>query len=430
MAARNMKVTLVEQRGAGGMIHYAYQMCTAMANEGAQVTLVTARQYELEHFPHNFEVVRLMNLWSLKTDPILTRPPRNKIEALYRKVFWTGRRALRAFRLVIEWIKLSHYLTKTRPDITQFGATQFQFEAIFYAYLKKRGLILSQVCHEFESREVNQNLLIRWSDQLFHAAFKNFSALFFHGEANKERFLSLFNVPPDRLHCIRLGNEQIFPQSTNDNTVRENLISRYAIKPEHHVVVFFGNLTPSKGVPDLVQAFSHVRTADKLAKLVIAGMPSKYMDMNVIHQLVKQLGLTESIVFDSRYLEMEEIEPLMKLATVVVYPYQSITQSAALQVAYAFGKPVVATNVGGLPEAVDNGKSGFLVPPKAPQKMAQAILKIISDPVLATEMGAYAKHLSETRFSWQPIARDILNVYETLRKTPNPTLPSHQTRKP
>jgi glycosyltransferase involved in cell wall biosynthesis len=114
---------------------------------------------------------------------------------------------------------------------------------------------------------------------------------------------------------------------------------------------------------------------------------------------------------DAHYLPMEEVAPLMEMATVVIYPYLNSTQSGALQVAYTFGKPVIATNVGGLPEAVEAGKSGFLVPPSTPDELAQAILKIINDPSLAQEMGIYAKYLSDTKFSWKSIAREILSIY-------------------
>jgi glycosyltransferase involved in cell wall biosynthesis len=416
MADNKLKITIVEQRGSGGMIHYAYQLCTALEKVGADVTLVTSNEYELENYPHNFHVVRLLKLWSLKTDPLLTRLPRNKLEAAWIKLFWNVRRAFRGIRFVLEWIKLSHYLVKTYPDIVQFGVTQFQFEGIFYAYLRFRGLILSQICHEFESRQSNQNPFIRWADRLYYAAFKNFNVLFLHGESNKKRFLSLFDFPENRLYSIRHGNEQLFPDPKNDDAIIQRMRRVYKLNPSQYVILFFGNLTPSKGIPELIQAFKKVNAKEKLAKLVIAGMPSKYMDMNEIHKLVDELGIKTDIAFDSRYLDMEEIGPLVKLSTVVVFPYRNITQSGALQVAYAFGRPVVATNVGGFPEAVDEGKSGFLVPPEAPHELADAILRIISDPALTKQMGSYAKHLSETRFAWEPIAHDILAVYENIKQ--------------
>lgn len=411
-----LKIVLVEQRGMGGMIHYSYQMCTAMANMGADVTLATAKEYELENFPHNFKVEPVMELWSLKTDPLLAELPRNALEALGRKIFWNTRRAFRAIQFMWQWVRLTNHLLKLKPDVIQFGTAKFPLEAFFYSILKRNGIILGQVCHEFEMREVSRNLFNRWSDALYITAFRSFDAIFLHGESNVAKFQSMFDIPMERLHSIPHGNEQIFPDTDQSIIIGERLRTKYGIDDSHLVVLFFGNVTPSKGIPDLIKAFESVHAHNPNARLIIAGMPSRFIDMNLLHKMVADLNLSAVVIFDSRYLDIEEIGPLMQLATVAVYPYLSITQSGALQVAYAFGKPVVATNVGGFPESVDDGKSGFLVPPEAPAELADAILKIIDNPGLAKEMGAYAKHLSETRFAWEPIARDILNVYSGLVK--------------
>ena len=141
------RIFIVEPRGAGGMIHYAYQLCTALAKEGADVTLVTAREYELESLPHNFKVERLLNMW-YRSDPRPSRPPRNMIERLARKIHWSARRGYSAARLVLMWIRLDAYLIRQRPDIVQFGEIDFPFEVIFLQYLKRRRLLLAEICHE------------------------------------------------------------------------------------------------------------------------------------------------------------------------------------------------------------------------------------------------------------------------------------------
>jgi glycosyltransferase involved in cell wall biosynthesis len=136
--------------------------------------------------------------------------------------------------------------------------------------------------------------------------------------------------------------------------------------------------------------------------------------MEELKRRIAELGLTEHVSLDPRYIPLEEVGALMGLATVAVYPYRSSTQSGALQVAYTFGRPVVATAVGGLPEAVEQGRSGFLVPANSPPELAEAILRLVNKPELAKVMGEYARHLSETRFSWKSVARQILKVYDQL----------------
>ena len=184
---------------------------------------------------------------------------------------------------------------------------------------------------------------------------------------------------------------------------------------ESKKVLFFGSITPSKGLDDLIVAFSHVHNLRNDARLIIAGKPTKYVDMSYFIDLIQTYNLQEFVITDSRYIPNEEISALMNLSDVVVYPYHNSTTSGSLQVAYTFGRPVIATDVGGLPEVVEDGKSGLLVPPKQPALLAEAIVKIISDQNYADQLGEYARKLSQTKFAWGPIARAILDVYEGLK---------------
>jgi glycosyltransferase involved in cell wall biosynthesis len=305
---------------------------------------------------------------------------------------------------------------KTRPTITQFGKIEFPFEAIFLTTLKRNGLTLSQICHEFELREQGNNFKVKIANQLYRWVYDSFQIIFFHGKSNQERFSSLFEIENTRWYLIHHGNEQLFLSSTAKNVTATQMRSRYNIGSNSPVILFFGNLMPSKGIPDLLQAFTQVYEKEKRSRLIIAGKPSKHIDLNSLLDLVSRLGIEESTVFDTRYIPIDEVGPLMEMASVVVYPYLNSTQSGSLQVAYAFSRPVIATNVGGLPEAVEDGKSGFLVPPESPQDIANAIMKFIDNPNLTNEMGAYAKKLSETRFSWNSIAKKILKTYQNVAK--------------
>jgi glycosyltransferase involved in cell wall biosynthesis len=410
---KKIKIILVEQRGGGGMIHYAYQLCTALSKEGADITLVTSIHYELDNLPHNFMVNKLMRLWP-QIDPQTYTLPKSVFGKLLRKLFWNARRVFRGVKLIIEWLRLTRFLVRAQPNVVQVGGLETTVEILFLLYWRYKGLVVSQICHEFEERDAGKNLMVRLNQALNQYLYKSLPVVFLHGEVNKEKFLALFDARPDSVHSIEHGNEQIFHKAGNVQEIKKNLEEKYNLHATSKVILFFGNLTPSKGIPDLIQAFEYVYKNNQNAKLVIAGMPSKYIDVNDFINLANKLGLGGSIIFDNRYIPMEEIEPLMELAQVVVLPYRTISQSGALQVAYAFGKPVVATRTGGFVEAVEDGKSGFLVPVESPKELGQAIIKILGDDSLARQMGEYAKYLSETRFAWEPIARKILGVYRSM----------------
>jgi glycosyltransferase involved in cell wall biosynthesis len=404
-----MRLVVVEPNGRGGLVHYAYQMCTALAEAGAEVTLVTARDYELSRFPHNFRVEARLDLWQLFDPKPMGAPPRSLPGRLWRKSTWTLRRGLRAARLIRAWVRLTGYLIRLRPDVVQFGKINFPFEALFLARLRRRGLVLGQVCHEFERRE-QRGLFARAVDRLYASVYDTFSAIFFHAGDNRERFLSLFDVPRERTHLIPHGNEGLVLAHAARLGDPPDLRARYGLEPGQPVVLFFGVLSPSKGLPDLLDAFAAVARSSP-ARLIIAGYPSKFIDVGDLEAQAQRLGIAERVTFDTRYIPIEEVAPLMELATVVALPYRSSTQSGALQVAYAFGRPVIATEVGGLPEAVEDGHSGFLVPPESPGMLADKILALVDDPALAARMGDHARRLSETRYSWGPIAARVLSAY-------------------
>jgi glycosyltransferase involved in cell wall biosynthesis len=409
--ATQLKLILVEPRGQGGMIHYAYQMCNALSDQGVDVTLITSTQYELTNLPHHFKVIKLLNLWDTAKSNKLTT---NRLSMVVNKLYRLFRRAFRGIRYIIEWFRLARYLAAADSDIIQFGKIEFSFETFFLRWLKRKGKTLTQVCHEYELRERSSSLVANYSNNLYYDVYNHFSLFFFHAEDNLKRFQAIFGYEDKPMIVIPMGNEEIFLQAGENEEVKNVLRSTYGISKETPTVLFFGLLAPSKGIPDLIEAYSFVHKSYPESRLIIAGAQSKYVNLANYKDLVHKLSLDNVIIFDTRYIPIEEVGSLFSLANFLVYPYITSTQSASLQVAYSFGKPVIVTDIGGLPEAVENGKSGLVVPQGNLQEMANAILNMLNNPARTEKMGAYAKHLSETRFSWKNIASKIITAYSDL----------------
>jgi len=403
-----MRVFVVETDGAGGMVHYAYQLCTALAQDGAEVTLVTSRHYELGRLPHSFAVQPLLRLWpNIEPSP----GPAGPFRLLLRRAGHKVRRGWRALRFAREWWRLTRYLLRERPDVVQFAIIRFPFQEVFLHRLRRAGLYLAQVCHEYEFRESRRPLVRRLSARWARRVYPSFSAVFLHSEADRQRFLGLYPVGPERTHLIPHGNEFLFPRLVDPGG---DLRERYGLSAARPVALFFGGLRPSKGLPDLIEAFA-LASAEVDAHLVIAGYPAYGLEGSALEAQAQEMGIADRVVVDARYLALEEIGPLLRTATVAVLPYRNATASGALQVAYAFGRPVIATTVGGLPDAVEDGVTGLLVPPADPPALARALVKLLSDPDEALRMGAQGRAAAEERYSWGPIAGAVLDVYRRER---------------
>jgi len=160
-----------------------------------------------------------------------------------------------------------------------------------------------------------------------------------------------------------------------------------------------------KGVDVLIEAMPKVLRS-RTVTLVVAG--EFYEPVDPLKARVKELGLEGRVRIYDRYVPDEEVGDLVAAADCVVLPYRSATQSGVVLVAYAGGCPVISTAVGGLPEVVDDGVTGFLVPPENPDALADAILRFYERggrPAFEDAVHAKAKE-----FSWGKVAQGITRL--------------------
>lgn len=135
------------------------------------------------------------------------------------------------------------------------------------------------------------------------------------------------------------------------------------LDPEFNYILFFGLIRNYKGLDWLLQAIAML--GDKLVntKLIIAG--EFYGDGEKYHAMAQQLGITERLIWHTRFVPDSEVRYYFSAADLIVQPYKTATQSGVTQIAYQFGKPMIVTRVGGLPEIVPHGKVGLVVEPNA-----------------------------------------------------------------
>lgn len=405
---KTMRIIVVEPTNGGGLIHFSYQLCNAFSRLGADVELITGTEYELAHLPHLFRVNKMLKLWKL-FERRSEAGALSRIQKIRFYLFRIMQRSARAALAIWAWVRLTIYILRMKPTWVLFSVLEYPFQSFFIWILKINGIRLSQMCHEFEERESN-TLINKFFHQTDKLAYQSFSKIFFLSDQARSQFLTFYPSISEKVtYSIPHGNSEwlLGIQKQNADVVRK----KFNLNNNEAVILFFGLLSPSKGIDDLIQAFA-LASKDCHAKLIIAGYPTKHMSAESLTSLASRLNISDKVIFDFRYVPSDEIGALMDVATVAVYPYHTSTQSGALQVAYTFGKPVIATRAGGIAEVVEDGKSGFLVAPHAPAEIAEKIIFFVKNSHKAKEMGKYAKHLSQTRFAWDTVARQIVSAYD------------------
>jgi len=120
----------------------------------------------------------------------------------------------------------------------------------------------------------------------------------------------------------------------------------------------------------------------------------------------------DNFIVHNYRIPYKEGAELFQRCSVVVLPYIDASQSGVIPTAYGFKKPIVVTDVGSIPEIVDDGVTGFIVPPRNTEALADAIVKLLEDEDLRKQMGESAYKKLKTDLSWDKIAEKTIEVYK------------------
>ncbi|MFA6542399.1 MAG: glycosyltransferase [Bacteroidota bacterium] len=149
---------------------------------------------------------------------------------------------------------------------------------------------------------------------------------------------------------------------------------------DEKVIMFFGYIRPYKGLHVLIDAMKILKEKMNLRLLVCGEF---YGDEEKYRRHIREAGIENSTTLFSDYIPNEKVHIFFSAADVIVQPYLSATQSAIAQIAYFFSSPVIATDVGALPEVVIHERSGLIVPPNDPQALADAIVRFYGEQLEA-----------------------------------------------
>lgn len=348
-------VFVVEIAGAGGICHYTYNLLQSFGSS-IFVTLYTGCPYELEHLERAFTLKCTFRRF--KTNP------------------------LRVIALCLDALR-------RRPMAVHFQLSQFPSLVLALMILfRVIGIRIITTAHNVISHERRG-----WSLWIFGNIYRLSYRIIVHSQHSKDELQCLLGLPPHKIAVIDHGNYMFFDDEESEKDCTDGIFR----------ILFFGYIRKYKGLAVLLESLHLLGQDEHPFRLEIVGKPQE--SFAPYQQQIERYGLAPRVETRLDYVPLPEVKRHFQRASVVVLPYLNISQSGVLQLAYAFGKPVVVTRTGGLPEVVEDGRTGFVVPPGDSRALALALQTMMHAPELLKDMGSRAAELAETRFSWGHLGR-------------------------
>lgn len=292
----------------------------------------------------------------------------------------------------LTWLKCALLIRKWKADVVLVTwVDPFMFPLVWAVqwFLPKKARFVF-ICHNVlppDKRPFARFLTL--------SCFKRADGFITHASSETARLLQL---KPDSRYV-----QAYLPAYTLKS---EGIDVKKQLKLRRNTLLFFGFVRQYKGVRHLLRALPLVLKKVDLDLLIVGEF---WEDKREYEQLIARLGLQDHVKMIDRYVPNEDIGRYFAAADVVVLPYESGTQSAVVQVAYAHDTPVISTKVGGLSDAVFDGKTGFLVPPKDERALADAIIKFYRGkrrPVLVKNV-----RRMKQKFSWAEYVRLLESLF-------------------
>ena len=356
---------------------YDHALCSALGAAGAEVELVTS------HFAYG---------------PVAPARYYAREELFYR----------RASRLSHPGARRAAKLAEHVPDMLRYRRRARAADVVHFQWLTlqqldwallPRGRPLAITAHDVLPREPRPG-----QRRGQRRVYERFDAVIVHSEHGRARLTGELGIAPERVHVIPHG---VFAHLAEQGpaTPPEAGTERRPTPPSETdlpVVLCFGLMRPYKGIDVLLEAWRGIDGAE----LWIAGMPR--MDISAL-----VAAAPPGVRFFPRFIGDTELPAFFRAASLVVLPYREIDQSGVLFTALAFGKPVLASDVGGFPEVAATG-AARLVPAGDPRALHEALAELLADPGALAAMSESARAAAAGEYSWASVAERTLALYRSL----------------
>lgn len=384
-----MRLAIISFGYADTAIHYAKTISSLYDVDLIFVYALNKRIDSIINFEN--ENINTGFLDDAKVDRILGDKIKNYIDGKFRvKIFIKYNLKICSFKNIF----LSHTLVKSLDayDIIHFNGIDATLFLVKH-FLKNKKIIFTIHDVKLHSGEKGGKIF-NTAESICKWLIKSKYQVLIQ---NKFDYIEIINQYPnkkEKINLIPFKNLSIFKSFLNENSPK--------LKSD---ILFFGRISQYKGLKYLVDAVKIVKKVFPDIRVLIAG------NGNIDGDIKKKLN--KNFIIRNRYIYNEEMAGYIANTKFVVCPYTDATQSGVVMTSFAFGKPVIATSVGGFPDVIVDNVTGLLVPPRNVESLADAIINLLSDEKKINSMSKNIDvECDNGVLSWNSILSDADNVYK------------------
>jgi glycosyltransferase involved in cell wall biosynthesis len=290
--------------------------------------------------------------------------------------------------------QIHQYLKKINPDVIIIDNSMLTYFVSTLAFRKKMLLVVHDpFLHSGENFFIDRYL------RTIHFSLIRQKMLL--NENQKNEFIAHYNYSPKDIHTSFLSVYDFLNYCKTNKSVDSGNFN----------ILFFGRISPYKGIKFLLDAFVDILSTKKYPDITLTIAGSGNFDFEIDHY--RQYP---EIKILNEYIYPENLADLISNSSVVVCPYIDATQSGVVMSAYAFKKPVIATNVGGLPEMVKDRSTGIIIEPKNSEAIMNAILELYNNSYLLEIMSQNIEKLYFSgEKSWASSANRFIEALKNIK---------------
>jgi glycosyltransferase involved in cell wall biosynthesis len=324
----------------------------------------------------------------------------------------------KALRILRYYTQLMFYTARTEAKlfhILWFRKFPYIESTLLNLYFRMFGKKIVFTAHNVDgrARDGETPLINRLSLRfLYHIV----DHILVHTPKMKRELIADFGIAEDKVTVVPYGTNDIVPDVS---IARLEARQQLGFGPDEKLLLFFGHITPYKGLEALFCALKELLREDDCFRLIIAG-PVKNKGSEEywreLEKMIEELGLSRFVRKEIKFIPDEDVGAFFKASDVAVLPYKRIYQSGVLVLSYRHGLPVIASDVGSLREDIVEGKTGLLFRAGDPMDLAEKIRLYFASEVFKEleARGQSIREYGDSRFSWDKNVDRTYTVYENL----------------